>query len=153
MTLSGLISPELVCLKVPAASKDKLINKLVSHTCRIDRCAPVPQEELLKTVFMREQIGGTLLPSGLSVPHARLRDFGGFILTLGVPGEALYHEGQAIRMMALMITSQSGTPWYLPVLAALTKISREETFFSPLLQAGSPEEFIRLIRERDLKLD
>jgi mannitol/fructose-specific phosphotransferase system IIA component (Ntr-type) len=95
-----------------------------------------------------------MLPSGRSVPHARLRDDAGFVLALGIPADPLFHEeGLQIRMMALMISNQSGTPWYLPALAALTKISRNGEFFPRLCGAENPEDFLRMLREQDQELD
>ena len=154
MTLSELLKSELIFVKTPCASssKEELIHNLVERVYQTGREFPLSRQEMLNTIYKREQIGGTLLPSGLSVPHARLRDFDDFILALGTPAEALFHEGLQIRLMALMITSQSGGPRYLPVLAALTKISRDGVYFSRLCGAEDPEAFLRILGERDPEL-
>ena len=153
MTLSELLESELILPKTACASRDELIRKLVEQVYRTNRALPILQKDILDTIYRREQIGGTLLPSGLSVPHARLKDFEGIILALGTPAEPLFHEGLQIRMMALMITSQSGAPWYLTTLAALTKISRDDEYLSRLCRAEDTENFYRILRERDPELD
>jgi len=152
MTLTELITPELVFLKITCASKDELIDKLVKSVYRTGREFPFSQEDLLETIYTREQIGGTLLPSGLSVPHARLKDFEDFAFALATPAEPLFHEGQRINLAAMMITSQSGGPWYLAVLAALTKISRDSEYLSRLCGAENPEDFICILEERNSEL-
>ncbi|MCL2380681.1 MAG: PTS sugar transporter subunit IIA [Treponema sp.] len=86
------------------------------------------------------------------MPHARLKGFEGFVFALSTPLEPLFHEGQEIRMTTMMITSQSGGPWYLATLAAMTKISRDEEYFSRLCRAESPQDVIGVLRERDAKL-
>ena len=96
---------------------------------------------------------GTLLPSGLSVPHARLKGYDGFLIAIATPAVQIFHEGIQVRMMALMLTSQSGAPYYIPTLAQLTKISKDEVFFSRLCEANKKEEFINIIREQDTELD
>ena len=152
MTLTKLLKPELALVKIICASKDELIAKLVRHIHDTGWELPLKEEDLLKTINMREQIGGTLLPSGLSIPHARLENFEDFVLALAVPAKPLFHEGHKIRLAAMMITSQSGGPWYLPVLAALTRISRDEKYFSRLCGAENPGDFINILRERDTEL-
>ena len=152
MTLSKLINPELVLVKAACTSKDELISKLVDLIYKADRNFPFPKKDVLNSIFLREQIGGTLLPSGLSVPHSRLRDFEGFIFAMGAPAEPLLHEGIRLRLMALMITNQPGGSYYLPVVAALTKLTRDESYLSHLCAAENAMDFISLLRERDSEL-
>jgi len=149
MNLLELIKPKMVFPKIACASKDELISKLLDQVYGADGDFPLSRPDLLKTIYIREKIGGTLLPSGLSIPHARLKDFEGFAFALATPAEPLIHEGQEIRLALMMITSQSGGPWYLAVLAALTRISKEEAYFSRLCGAENTEDFISILRERD----
>jgi len=152
MTLTELITPELIFPKITCDSKDELIEKLAQRVYSTGREFPLSQEGLLETIYTREQIGGTLLPSGLSVPHARLKDFEDFVFALATPAQPLFHEGQEIHLTAMMITSLSGGPWYLTVLAALTKISRDSEYLSRLSGAENPDDFIRILRERNSEL-
>lgn len=153
MTLPELLDSKLVLPKIFCGSKDELIRKLADRVYAANGEFPFPQEDVLKIIYTREKIGGTLLPSGLAIPHARLKDFSGFLLALATPAEPIFDNGQQIRMMALMITSQTGAPWYLSTLAALTKISRKEEYFSRLCGAQDPENFIRILQEQNLELD
>ena len=143
---------DLVLPKMSCSSKDELISKLLECIYRTGRVLPLPQNEVLSKIQMREEIGGTLLPSGLSVPHARLKEYEGFILALGTPAVPILHEGIEIRLVALMISSQSGGLYYLPTLAALTKLSRDSEYFSRLGKAETAGDFIGILKERDLEL-
>jgi len=152
MTLVELLKPEMILTNVPCTSKDDLIKSIVEKIYDSGMEPPVSQDVLLQAILKREQIGGTFLPSGLSVPHARLKDFEGFILALGTTREPLSHEGTPLHLMALMVSSQSGGPHYLPAVAALTKISRDAEFLSILARAENVEGFIGLMQERDQEL-
>ena len=149
MTLVDLLRPELILTNAICASKDDLIKSIVEKLYSSGLEPPVSRDELLQTISKREQIGGTFLPSGLSVPHARLKDFEDFIIAIGTTKEPLFHEGVQLRLMALLISSQSGGLYYLPVIAALTKISRDSNFLSSLCEAGNAESFIGLMKEKD----
>ena len=152
MTLSELLKPHHVIARIPCDSKDELISKLLETLYHNDDCLPFPKKEILDNIQKREQIGGTLLPSGLSVPHARLRGFEEFVLALATPREPITHGRYKIRLMSLMISSQSGGIYYLPTLAALTRISREEAVFSRLCLADNAENLIDILKERDVEL-
>ena len=151
MTLSELLKSDLIHLKIKCASKNELISELLKQIYDIGQEPPFSYEEVLKKIHMREEIGGTLLPSGLSVPHARLKDYEGFVLALGIPSEPIFQDEIQIRMMSLMITSQSGGPYYLPTLANLTKMSRDGEYFSWLCGSVSREIFLSRLRERDIE--
>jgi PTS system nitrogen regulatory IIA component len=152
MTLSELLKPELILPKILCSSKDDFIAKLLDCIYKTNKKFLYSQEEALTSIFKRELIGGTTFPSGLAVPHSRLGDFDGFVFALGTPLNPIFHEGIQIRLMVLMLSSQSGGLYYFPTVAALTKISMDSDYFSVLCEAESPEEFIKIIRERDLEL-
>ena len=152
MTLVELIKPELILTNVHCASKDDLIRDIVEKIYSAGVVPPISQDVLLQAILKREQIGGTLLPSGLSLPHARLKDYDSFILALGTTKEPLFYEETQLRLMALMISSQTGGAHYLPAVAALTKISRDSEFLSRLGKAENTEDFIGLLKEKDQKL-
>ena len=152
MRLSELLKPEMILIKPACSSKDELVSKLVDRIYEKNGGFTYPREDVLKAIFIREKIGGTMLPSGLSIPHARLKDFDGFFLALGIPSEPLPYEGQHVRLMAVMVSSQSGGEYYLPTLAALTKLTREKEFLMRMHNAVNPKEVISIIKERDPEL-
>jgi PTS system nitrogen regulatory IIA component len=152
MTLLELLEPELILTNAPCASKDDLIRGIVEKIYSAGMEPPISQDVLLHAILKREQIGGTFLPSGLSVPHARLKDFESFILAFGTTKEPLFYDGTQLRLMALMVSSQSGGIHYLPAIAALTKISRDGEFLSRLCKTENAENFISLMKEKDQEL-
>ena len=152
MYLSELLESDLVLPKISCSSKDELISIVLEKIYSTGKGFPLPQEDVLKTIYLREKIGGTMLPSGLSVPHARLQDYEGFVLALATPTESIIHDGIQIRLMAIMLSSQEGGPYYLPCLAALTKLSRDLEHFSRLCDTEKSEDLISVIKERDPEL-
>ena len=152
MTLSELLKPELILTGIECESKNDLISILVGKIYEYGYELPINENSLIKTIQIREEVGGTLLPSGLSIPHARLKDYEDFIITMAIPKGKLYHEGQELKLMSLMVSSQSGVPHYLKVLASLTKISRDNAYFTKLCNADSPENFLEIIKEKDQEL-
>ena len=142
----------MILLKTDCSSKEDFITKLVEQVCNTKLEVYISQKDLLAEIFRRENIGGSLLPSGLSIPHARIKGFNDFIIAIGTPKKPLFHEGQPIYMMAMIISNEFGEPYYLPTLAGLAKLSRDQEYFSRLCKADSFEGFVRILRERDPEL-
>ncbi|MCL2069615.1 MAG: PTS sugar transporter subunit IIA [Treponema sp.] len=152
MYLSELLANERIYPKIACSSKDELLSIVLEKIYHSSEKFPLSQEELLKALDLREKIGGTMLPSGLSIPHARIKEYEGFVLALATPSEPIFYEGIQVRMMSMMLTSQQGGPNYLPCLAALTKLSRDPELFSILCDEVDPEKFLLAIKGKDLEL-
>ena len=151
MSLCEIILPQLILPQAACKSKNDLIHTLVEKIYEAGIELPINQHSLIKTIHIREDIGGTLLPSGLSIPHARLKDYEGFVIAFGIPTKAIPQNGMQLRMMTLMISSSTGGPHYLKSLAALTKISRDKVYFEKLCSVKSTEEFLEVLKESELK--
>ena len=149
MVLTKFLLPDLILIKASCTSKDDLISILIDRVYSVGLKLPLKREDLIKTIQAREEMGGTLLPSGLAIPHARLNAYEDFIVAIGIPAKAIYLEDHQIQMMALMISSQTGGSRYLNTLAELSKISRREDYFASLCEAENPEAFMDLLGEWD----
>ena len=145
MSLSEIILPQLILPQANCKSKNELIHLLVEKIYEAGIELPINQHSLIKTIHSREEIGGTLLPSGLSVPHARLKNYEGFVIAFGIPSRTILQNGIQLHMMTLMISSSTGGQHYLKSLAALTKISRDKDHFEKLCSAKSQDEFIEIL--------
>ena len=152
MHLSELLNRELILIKSKGTSKEELIAELVDQIYLINKDIPLQREELLKSISMREQIGGTTFPSGLSVPHSRLKNYEDIVIAIATTCSPVFHDGIQIRLVALMLSSQTGGQYYLPAVAALTKISRDKDYFSRLSDADTPDDFLSILKERDPEL-
>jgi PTS system nitrogen regulatory IIA component len=149
MYLLDLLKPELMLIKADSESKDALIAEIAEKIYETHEDIPLAKEELLKAIDIREKIGGTTLPSGLSIPHSRMKDYDGIVIALGTTAKPIFNDGIQIRLMTLMLSSQTGGLYYLPAVAAFTKISRDEDYFSRLCGAENPDAFISILNERN----
>lgn len=151
MKLSSLIVPELVLLKRRGETKDALIDELIREIYHTRQKISIPELVVRKAVYDRESLGGTVLPSGLAVPHARLEGFDDILIAVGVPALPPQHDNTPIRMMILILTSQSASTLYLNTLAAFTKISMAPSF-EKLREAANPQSFIQLLKDANIEV-
>ncbi|MDR3341671.1 MAG: CBS domain-containing protein [Treponema sp.] len=152
MKLSSLLIPELVLLKKPGKTKEVLLDELIRSLYRTRQPIPVPEAEVRRAVLDREQLGETVFESGLAIPHARLPQFNDFFIVIGVPEVPVVYEHIPIRMMILMLTSQSGSTVYLNALAAFVKLSQDTELFARLCSVAEPQDFIQILKDRNIEV-
>jgi CBS domain-containing protein len=154
MKLSNLIDPHLVLLDANVDSLDSAIE--VGLKAIIDL---YPQEvqysEVMKKLTERRLLGGTCFPTGISIPHARLPVFNDFIIAAIVPrtpivtGEKCIDTSCAdippVRIVWLILISQTSSSIYLNTLAKLLEASKDESMMAALTSAESPSQFISVI--------
>jgi PTS system nitrogen regulatory IIA component len=153
MKLSSLLNSGLVLLKRSCKTKDELIDELIQEIYRTRQNISISEKTVRSVITDRENLGGTLLPTGLAIPHARLPGFDDFIIAVGIPAEPIQTIGvdTPIRMMVLMLTSQGASTQYLNTLAAFGKIS-QGTVFSKLCGAVTPHRFIEILKDANIEV-
>ncbi|MFA6507521.1 MAG: CBS domain-containing protein [Treponemataceae bacterium] len=154
MKLSNLLDPRLVFLDADTDTIDgaielglKAITALYPHE--------VNYNDVLQRLNERRRLGGTCFPSGVSIPHARLPVFKDFIIAAVVPknpiiaGEKCVDESCSnappIRIVWLILLSQTSSTIYLNTLAKLIEASKDDSIMNNLLNADSSAKFVSVI--------
>jgi mannitol/fructose-specific phosphotransferase system IIA component (Ntr-type)/CBS domain-containing protein len=152
MKLASLLQPALI-VKNKSESPEELLESLFTAAGRAFQGKKNILSSFREAVAKREKEGGTVLPSGLAIPHARVYGFKDFLIVIGIPEKAIPSpDGNSeIRMMVLFLGSPATSHVYLNALAAFTEISMDEKFFKELC-ALSPVQFIQTIKERGIEV-
>ena len=100
----------------------------------------------------REALGGTVLPPGIALPHARIEGIDDLIVGIWVPPEPIKTDDGEVKLLFFFLTSTAGSPLYLPVLSAVAKSCRDPLFFSKLC-SSSRDEFHNLLDGIDITKD
>ncbi len=146
MKLSSLLSENSICFGKSYSTIEESIRELLSLLVKNHRL-PIPAEEVMKLILQREALGGTTFPTGIAVPHARLENFSDLLIGICIPETPILSEGIPVRMVVLMLTSKTETTLYLNALATFLKLSENSDIFQNLLQAKTPQKFIRFIQD------
>jgi CBS domain-containing protein len=146
MDLSSLIDPRLVQIDVDVSTIDAAIEKALENISRV-YAREIRHEEVLARVRERQKLGGTAYESGIAIPHARIPSFNDFLIAPIVPKHPIVQEIGAkpavpIRIVYLIIISNTVSTLYLNTLAVLVESSRNETLMASLLKAESGSRFV-----------
>jgi len=117
----------------------------------------VKYDEVMQRLTERRLLGGTCFPTGISIPHARLPVFNDFIIAAIVPrrpivtGEECIDKSctdtPPIRIVWLILISQTSSSIYLNTLVKLVEASKSEPMMVALTTAESPAHFISIIED------
>jgi PTS system nitrogen regulatory IIA component len=141
MLLASLLNLHFIHLKSEMSTKEEVIQHLLLHFQKRSPAA-IDLAAVRAAVEQRESLGGTVFPTGIAVPHARLEGFDDLLIGICVPKQPIRLEGVAVRMIVLILTSKVASPIYLTALAALLKMSQDAPLFEKLLEARSAHEFV-----------
>lgn len=151
MKLHNLLKEQLILLDRPAATKEEAI-ELLLKTFLGHYPFKLPYEDLLRAVHEREALGGTSFPTGIAVPHARLDNLNDMVILVLRPTMPIPDPVEPIRLLVLMLTSQSKPALYLNSLSGFLKLSQKRELFEQMLRVGHPREFIDLVAGQDYSL-
>lgn len=144
MLLADLLQPSFIHLRSDIDGKDAAIDHLLGHFLK-SSSVQLERVAVRAAIDAREALGGTVFPTGIAVPHARLADFDDLLIGVCVPARPVPVSGTPVRMIVLMLTSKAGSPVYLNTLAAWLKLSQDAALFGRLVGARTPHEFIEIV--------
>jgi excisionase family DNA binding protein len=142
-------------LAVPltARSREGVIRSLVKLAD--DAGLVYAKDDLIQNVLAREELCSTAMVPGVALPHPRHPlpyDIESSFVVAGLAPSGLpfgAHDGSLTRLFFLICCKDDRT--HLHVLARLGRMLQERADIDRLLEAGSPDELRKIIRELELE--
>ena len=150
MHLVNLMDKEFVRLGENVGSVEDAISLMTGLFIQ-ERKYRLSKDNVIKAVLDREALGGTVYPSGLAVPHARIPGFGDLIIGVCTPEKPFMKNDIEVRCVVIIITSLEVSNTYVQTLAALIRISADKTRFTSLCAAEDPDNFFDIINDVQIK--
>jgi len=159
MKLANLIDPRLVSMEANVANLDEAVELALHHITELYQ-HELQYEPVLARIKDRTRLGGIVFPTGIAIPHARLPDFKDFIIAAVVPkvpfkdAQTMEKSGdeKPVRLVWLILISQSASSVYLNTLAKLMEVSKNETLMDSLCQAESGTHFVEFVNKSGLEV-
>jgi len=151
MKLVSLINNNLIRIGREDWDYPTAINQLIEDMHAHYRFT-VDLSKISDAVWMRENLGGTIFETGIAIPHARLENFNDILIGIYLPGEPIRTQNYPVKMIALILTSQTESTLYLNTLAALIKLSQKTEIFGQICDANTSHEFLSLLGRADMEV-
>ena len=149
MRITDLLAPEAVELGVSVASKPDAIEKLISLHDGAGNLRDV--DAYREAIFAREAGGTTAIGEGMAIPHAKTDAVAQPALAaITVPDGVDYEapDGKDSTLLFMIAAPPEGDV-HLEVLARLMTMLMDVDWRNELLAAGSVDEFLKLIDDKE----
>jgi len=145
MTISAILSPELIFINPDISSKKRLLEFLANT---ISEKFSLSQTSIYGNLLDRERLGSTGLGKGFAIPHARLSKLdttiGCFIrLEQAVNFESM--DQQPVDLVFCIIIPEHATDEHLQILSSLAKIFSQDKIRTDIRNAKSADQIVGII--------
>jgi nitrogen PTS system EIIA component len=149
MKILDVLSKDAINVDLKAKDKKGVLDELVAPVARMTGTS---HEDLARVLMERERLGSTGIGGGIGIPHGKLKDLTSLVLGFGLSRRGVAFEsmdGRPTHIFFLLLTPENSAGLHLKLLAHLSRLLKNDDFKSQLMQAGTPEEIIDIIREKD----
>ena len=149
MKICDVLKKEAILADLTAQNKKGILEELVSPVSEI---ANVHQEDLVKVLMEREQLGSTGIGGGIGIPHGKMKDIDKLVVGFGLSRKGVDFEsldGLPTHIFFLLITPENSTGLHLKLLARISRILKHDPFKTRLLNATTSDEIFEIIQEED----
>ena len=154
MRISKLLSLQAIDVNARVVSKAEAINYM---TFLMEKTGNLKDREAYeKGVLAREEEGTTGIGDGIAIPHSKCAvvthaGLAAIVVKDGVDYDSL--DGKPANLIFMIAAPENGTNVHLDALARLSTILINPDFKDKLIKAKTPEQFIKLLDEKEDELD
>ena len=150
MYLSELLNEEAIHLGLASRDKESCIKELVQL---LESAHHVnTRGEILSKVLQRESMMSTGIGNGVAIPHGKTRQLDRLVAACGValPGiDFDSMDGEPAGLFILLVSPENLRGPHVKALANVSRLLKEETVRAALRGAGSPAEFLGVLRNAE----
>jgi len=106
----------------------------------------------IKAILAREEMGSTIIASGLALPHARMEGLSKIEAAIGIcpTGVSDPHDGgNPIRVYVLFLGPADNMKEHLSFLSSVSALFQKEGFVDKLTKLASPQGVLHAIRQSE----
>ena len=152
MKFAVFISQKAIRAELAATTKEGVIAELVHALVEAGEIKAADQEDIIKAIMKREELGSTGIGRGVAVPHTKHASVEKLIGTVGVSPTGLDFEsldGQSASLFFLLVSPPDRPGDHLRALENISRQLRDETFCRFLRQSKTPDDILQLLEEAD----
>jgi len=152
MKIEDILAQDLVLSDLTARSKTDVLVELATAVAR--RHPELDRERLVQALEDRERLNSTALGEGVAIPHGKMsgikRVFAAFARSRqGVDFHSL--DGEPTHLFFLLVAPEDSAGAHLKALARISRLLKDESFRTRLLQAPDAAALFETIRQEDAR--
>lgn len=152
MKFNDFINLDSIKADLVAENKEGVIRELVAGLVDAGQISSDEQDNIVKAIMKREELGSTGIGRGVAVPHTKHPSVDRLVGTVGVSSEGVDFEsldGEKVQLFFLLISPPDRPGDHLRALENISRQLRDDTFCRFLKQSKSSEDIQTLLEEAD----
>jgi fructose-specific phosphotransferase system IIA component len=145
--LLSIIDSECTITELRSNTKDEVLTELVDVLAYHGRLND--RNEVLKDIFEREKTMSTGMQHGIALPHAKSEGVKDICVAVGVKKTGIEFDsidGEPARLFIMVASPKRSSSPHIQFLAAIGAVLKDDTVREQVINAGSPDEVVKLLR-------
>ncbi len=152
MNISDALRESCVVADLKGETKEEVLTELVS-ALRQEGLIP-DVGEALKVILEREKLGSTGIGEGVAIPHGKMRGVETILCAFGRSKKGVQFgsvDRRPVHIFFLLLAPEETTGLHLKMLSRISRILRDASFRSKLVEQADADRLYRDIVEEDRK--
>ena len=135
-----------------ADDKEGVIRELVKALVAAEAIKVEEQDNIVKAIMKREELGSTGIGRGVAVPHTKHSSVDKLVGTVGVSGggvDFLSLDGEKVQLFFLLVSPPDRPGDHLRALENISRQLRDDSFCRFLKQSKTAADIQQLLEEAD----
>jgi fructose-specific phosphotransferase system IIA component len=148
--LAELLETSTIKLELEARKKNEALQELVELLNRAGKIQN--QAAALAGLIEREKLTSTGIGSGIAIPHLLSAETEETVMAFGRKKEGLRFDSvdnQPVTLIFLIVGPKNQEYAHLRLLSRLSRLLHDEGFRQALLDAGTPDEILAIVRQEE----
>ena len=152
MKLTDILKESSIVSDLQAKTKSDVLEALASAVVKSH--PGIDKEEILKVLLERETLGSTGIGDGIAIPHGKLTNLTEIISGFGLSKSGIEFDsldGKPAHLFFLLIAPDNSVGTHLKMLVRISRMLKNSSFRTKLMNATSQKEIYQIIAEEDVK--
>ncbi|MBI5599318.1 MAG: PTS sugar transporter subunit IIA [Deltaproteobacteria bacterium] len=153
MRVSDVLSKECVIPELKARTKHEALAEMSAALA--SRVGGLDGEGLLERLLERERLGSTGIGYGVAIPHAKVKGIDAIVVGFARSSPGVDFQStdkMPVHLFFLIVAPEHSTAAHLKVLAAISRLLKDNGLRNALTQAATGDDIYRVIMEGDWRM-
>lgn len=142
MELTGIVRPECVAVGRELLDKDDALRAVAALAKASPLLEGVSEEEVLRGLKAREEVGSTGFGRGVAIPHCRLESVEDFVIgIMSVPAGVDFDstDGEPVRVAVFMVGPATQSSEHIRLLSVISRVLSSPGAVDEMVSASTAE--------------
>lgn len=150
MNIADMFKKEFIIEELKSRTRREVLTELSEIFSRAN--IRVDYDNMVDVLLEREKLGSTGIGGGIAIPHGKLAGLEDLIVSFGRSTDGIDFDsmdGKPVHIFFLLMAPENSAGQHLKALARISRMLKDDSFKTDLINATSVESLYKIIIEKD----